>query len=375
MSRRHWENCITHFDADADTFLREYFTDPARKCLIVAGAGFDPRSSTISSTLAGIMGSRLSAILFREERGETDRDLRAAADKNESLLKGLIRDIEIVPINIFADDGAPVGGMRIREYFQKQRAKKDWLKGYTDVVLDLSAISIGLSFPTALILLKYCEHLSDINFHLILASNPALDGCISSEPDDQVRNVLGFSHLRQPSQEGPLAGIWLPQLAPGKKSVLEAIRSNNPTLKKICPVLPFPARDPREADNLISEYCDILQDGWKVDTRDFIYVSERNPLDSYRTISELLRRYEKATKDYYVPNMILSPLGSKVMAVGALMAAIEHELTIQYIETLRYSFDADKLAARSVDETDSEIVHVWLAGPLYDGYGNNHDTI
>ena len=68
----------------------------------------------------------------------------------------------------------------------------------------------------------------------------------------------------------------------------------------------------------------------------------------------------------YVPQLILSPLGSKVMAAGAMMAAIEHELTVQYVETLRYDFDC----TAGADESDARemIVHIWLHGPVYAGY-------
>lgn len=133
---------------------------------------------------------------------------------------------------------------------------------------------------------------------------------------------------------------------------------------KTCPILPFPARNPRRADELITEFGDELR-AWDVDTRDLIYVSEKNPLDSYRTLSTLKRRYDDTVDQVFAPQLILSPVGSKVMATGALMAAIEHELPVQYVETRRYEFDqafGPLLAASDM------MVHIWLSGPIYNGF-------
>ncbi len=47
------------------------------------------------------------------------------------------------------------------------------------------------------------------------------------------------------------------------------------------------------------------------------------------------------------------------------MAAIEHDLTVQYLETVRYEFNAPD---RSGPETEDMVVHVLLSGPAYGDY-------
>src|SRR5262249_33683359 len=144
------------------------------------------------------------------------------------------------------------------------------------------------------------------------------------------------------------------------------IRGTHDSIYKVCPIVPFPARNPRRADELLVEYCSALTNEWDVDTRDLIYVSERNPLDCYRTISTLKTRYDKTVEGIFFPQIILSPLGSKVMAAGAMMAAIEHDLSVQYVETLRYEFDGG--AATVAGGPPDMAVHLWLHGPVYAGY-------
>jgi hypothetical protein len=116
----------------------------------------------------------------------------------------------------------------------------------------------------------------------------------------------------------------------------------------------------------LSEFQPALVDEWKVDARDYIYVSERNPLDCYRTVSTLKKRYDKTVDEVFFPQIILSPLGSRVIAAGAMMAAVEHGLSVHYVETLRYEFKP----ARSGEPTERKdmIVHIWLHGPVYAGY-------
>jgi hypothetical protein len=100
-----------------------------------------------------------------------------------------------------------------------------------------------------------------------------------------------------------------------------------------------------------------------------MYVSEWNPLDSYRRFSELKRRYDEATADCYDPEIIISPLGSKVMSIGALMAAVKHGLTVKYVETVRYELTDSASDDEATIHKAGEISHVWLQGPIYAGYG------
>ena len=116
------------------------------------------------------------------------------------------------------------------------------------------------------------------------------------EPASQAQAVRGFAG---PSayQANPVARIWLPQLGRGRVETLRKIRATHDNVYKVCPVVPFPARNPRRADELLSEYQSALVDEWKVNARDYIYVSESNPLDCYRTVSTLKKRYDKTVNE------------------------------------------------------------------------------
>lgn len=367
MTREHWSNCITHFDEDVGAFVRDYFADEGRCCLLVAAAGFDPRSQVVARMLAETLGDRLRALFIREERGRPDANLIADADENEAALAAIVPNCRVERINIFGDDGAAIGGSNVAAMLLRTPIDS----AITDVVLDMSALSIGIGFPVAKLLLGDCEAAGDRAFHILIVSNPELDDRISSEPAERAMPVKGFSGLGGLPQTLEPARIWIPQLAKGRKAALTNISLSVGECYKICPVLPFPARDPRRADALLGEYENELVHEWQVDPRDLVYVSEKNPLDSYRTISTLKERYDRTVEGTYEPLVILSPIGSKVMAAGALMAAIEHDLAVQYIETARYEFDGPD--PRDDDPKDM-IVHMLLSGPAYGDYGRVAST-
>jgi hypothetical protein len=365
--RSHWANCITNFDTEVDDFVADYFANQSRRVLLVAAAGFDPRSRRIAQMLAATLGDRLSALFIREERPNPSAALLAQANENEAALKGIVPDCKILQVEIFADDSAPVGGARIVKLLGEHPVANN----VTDVIVDLSALSIGVGFPAARMLLEDCETAANRAFHLMIVSNPELDDRISGVSWSRPSSVKGFSPPLEADGERELAQIWIPQLARGRMPALIQIRVVIGRCYKVCPLLPFPSRNPRRADDLLSEYQTALVDEWAVDPRDIVYASEKNPLDGYRTLSTLKTRFDRTMAGTYEPRMVLSPVGSKVLAAGALMAAIEHGMAVQYLETESYSFDdSPTLSGAPSDIT----VHLILSGPIYSSYDDTGRT-
>lgn len=358
MARPYWQNCVAHFDDQVGAFVAEYFGEAERKCLLVAAAGFDPRSRQIATLLAETLGNRLQALFIREERGTPDVGLVAAAESNAKALAAMVPASDIHSVEIFGNDNAPVAGMRIATVIGGYTIAPD----ITDIVLDMTALSIGIGFPAAKLLLAHCES-AGIALHIMIASNPELDDAIASEPGDRPMAVRGFAGVDQSGSPLDIARIWIPQLARGRSAALNDIGRSVGETYKICPVVPFPARDPRRADTLIAEYETQLVDEWQVDPRDLVYVSEHNPLDCYRTLSTLKARYDETVDQIFSPSIVLSPIGSRVMAAGALMVALEHDLPVQYIETVRYDFDPNKPKAAAHPDL---VVHLLLSGPAYE---------
>jgi hypothetical protein len=361
MKPTRWEDCIFHPASMSAEFVSSYM-DKTRKVLLIAAAGFDPRSGLVARRLAE---SKVAcrAIFIREERPNADTVLRERADENQTGLAHLFPDHEIVPIDVFdPDDGAVVGGKNLWVAV-RDRLGTDW----TDIVIDMSALSIGMSFPLVRAFVESSDAAEEPwNVHLFVTSNPELDQRIRSEHADIPIYVPGFDGGAELSDQADATKLWVPQLVSGKKDSLRRIHEFLGA-HETCPILPFPSKNPRRGDELIEEFVTFLASAWEVDPRNYIYTAEEEPLDLYRTLLRLSIARDKVYREHGGSLMILSPVGSKVTAIGALMAAIEGNFPVVYLETLSYQADKEQLKPRFHE--DEQPIHIWLTGTPYRSNG------
>ena len=189
---------------------------------------------------------------------------------------------QVEHVAVFGTDGAVVGGRNVIKVLNRQD-----LEGVTDVVVDISALSAGMCFP----IIRYCvEHICPgevpVNLHVCVVHDPGIDARIRPIASDAPGYIHGFKGGATLSDTADSARLWLPQLATGRRAILERLYDFI-VPHDTCPILPFPATDPRLGDALTMEYLTELEDTWSVDTRNIIYADEGDPLDLYRTILEL----------------------------------------------------------------------------------------
>jgi hypothetical protein len=92
-----------------------------------------------------------------------------------------------------------------------------------------------------------------------------------------------------------------------------------------------------------------------------MYAHENDPLDLYRTIVGLADARERVFRDIGGSEIVLSPVGSKLLSLGAMMAAIDRDSPVLYVEALDFEVDLGSLANRH----PGELVHIWLHGEAY----------
>lgn len=106
-----------------------------------------------------------------------------------------------------------------------------------------------------------------------------------------------------------------------------------------------------------------LGSAWDIDPRNVIYVGEDDPVDVYRTILRIEEQRRPVFADTIGSSIVLSPVGSKAVALGALMAAIETSLAVAYVEAIAYDVPAN--TEDGVNDTEGPLIHVWLQGDAY----------
>jgi len=352
---RRWNPCISHRGTEVDKFITDYFGDTSRSVLLIAGAGFDPRSTAVAERLFAA-GASVRAILFQENRPKPAQGLIERATLNIGALTAALADQNVIPVEIFGTDGAVVGGRNVVSILWKQT-----FDGISDLIVDTSALSVGTSFPIIRYLVKRIELGKEPrNLHVFVAHDPTLDAAIQSVPSDAPGYVHGFKGGSTLDGSASAAKLWLPQLAAGRRGALGRLHEFVAP-HDTCPILPFPASDPRLGDKLAEEFLTELESGWSVDTRNIVYADEEDPLDLYRTILRLDDLRKPVFREVGGSLLVLSPLGSKVTALGALMAALERDLPVAYLESISYDLDASIPPASAAPN----LVHIWLEGDVY----------
>ena len=352
---RRWDPCVAHRGDEVRWFVDHYLAQPDRQVLLVVGAGFDPRSRIVATQLSNT-GASVRGLFIRENRPDLPRDLLERANANMKDLCATLTASRVEHIKIFGPDGATVGGHNIINVIRRQD-----LAGVTDVIVDASALSTGTIFP---IIRYFVERIADgmegANLHVFVVHDPRLDASIRSTASDAPRYIHGFKGGSTLSGMADAARLWLPQLAAGANVALgrlyDFIEPHD-----TCPILPFPASNPRLGDELAEEYRTEIESTWSVDPRNIVYADEGDPLDLYRTILRLDDLRKPVFAETGGSMLVLSPLGSKVTALGALMAALERDLPVAYLESIGYELDETGL--EEIDQLN--LIHLWLEGDAY----------
>lgn len=355
---RRWDPCVYHRGKCAETFCDEYFGLADRRILLVAGAGFDPRSPRSAQLIGSAASCRVEGLFLREERASPDAHLVEWADANEAKILAAIPNSRVEMCEVFAQDGAVIGGRRAMRILRELS-----LSNYTDVVADMSALSVGISFPILRYLLEWAAASDDApNVHALVHDHAETDGSIRSRPCDRTGPVQGFQGSLKTDAAASAIKMWVPQLIEGKGPILEMIYKYVEP-HDVCPVLPFPSADPRRCDSLFEHFRNEFESVWEVDSRSVLYADEGNPLDLYRTILRIDDERQRVFREVGGSMVVLSPLGNKAMALGCLMAAVERDFPVVYVESIGYTVSPN--GDGKLPEPSAELVHVWLAGEAY----------
>lgn len=353
-----WQNCVQHRSKEVQEFISKYLGDAKRQVLLIAGAGFDPRSTAVSDLVAATIGNRVRGLFIREERPNPDGELVDRATKNLERMTQFVPSHSSLPIKIFADDGAVIGGREAIQALEKLP-----LTDVTDVIIDFSALSRGVAFPIVRYLLERAQNsVPSFNLHLMVNDEPEIDSEVVSTACDKVGTIHGFKGRLGLDDTSRAAKLWLPQYACGQRAILDRIY-NFVQPHDVCPILPFPSSNPRAGDELIEHYGQEFESVWEVDARNIVYADEKSPRDLYRTILRIDDARKRVFAEVGGSLLVLTPIGSKAMAIGALMAAIERDFPVAYIESIGYTVNFKKVDEHRME--NGELVHVWLHGEAY----------
>lgn len=370
-----WTTYVMARRPELDDLMKSHFGDEKRSICFILGRGFDPRMNlALKTMLDGYPQHEYKALLLEFSEGPNSPSNRYA-DLVEENAKEFGRLIEkratakSLELTMWSPDGRRIGSRSAASLFQRP----DELKGYTDIVVDISSLPRGIFYPLLAKLLYLAERQEArskrLNLFVFVSENSEIDARIVDEGVDEEADYVDLFRSGADRMAAALhPKIWVPIL--GERQDLQLRRIHdlvNP--HEICPVLPSPSLMPRRADLLIGEYHGLLFDQMRVEPQNFIYASERNPFEVYRQMCRTIQHYNRVLAPLGGCRTVISSVSSKLLSLGGLLAAYElkrakFDIAIAHIDAQGYSI-IDDVTIRTLVE-GSSLFALWLAGECYE---------
>lgn len=363
------------------------------RVLYIAGRGFDVRAQTVMREYVtnlqstGRIVSSAKLLLIGFSGYELDEDIRALTEENAAALETIFKPLgssDTITMAGSASDGDDDIGASIllRGGVQKVLAT---VANQTDIVLDVSSMPrmTYLALLTSLLqklvpdkqIIKGEPHplaANGVNFQVLVAEDAKLDGMIKAEdPSNQLVQIPGFAGAfhAESFKDWPL--VLFPILGENRVNQLIKVLASQeiPDGAEICPVVPHPSKNLRRADDLLVEYRDVLFRSGRAPTNNIMYVHESNPFEAYRQLLGAMRRYRESMNVLGNCRLVVTPLGSKLVTVGAGLACFEmrpadasatYRVAVPLAEPKRYV-----ATVQSLKDSKPDISALLLTGEAY----------
>ena len=219
---------------------------------------------------------------------------------------------------------------------------------------------------TALLDAMAKQERTHVNLHVTTAESIVSDRRASTGSlSDVVTYIVGFSGNLNAGSDEYLPRVWFPVLGENQIDRLRLIREElRPD--EICPIIPFPSRDPRRGDEIVASYHQILFDDFQVEPRNILHACEFNPFEAYKQVFGAIARYRFALRQLDGCKAYVSPLSSKLLSVGALLACYDHKSASQNDRPLIVGMPCvEAVSYGDVDQSSEdfrELYSMWIRG-------------
>jgi len=162
--------------------------------------------------------------------------------------------------------------------------------------------------------------------------------------------------------------IWLPVVGSNEASrMIEIHNKLESTCIEICPIIPFPAESLRRVDDILIKHAELLFEGFQISQENLILCDEHTPFDIYRKIIDVEAYYRDrlgGISSIGPVTAVLSPLSSKTLSFGMLLAAVEKNLPVCHVEAGAIEVDVDRMTA-VLNNCNYSPKEIWLTGEPY----------
>lgn len=373
-----WDPYFITSCSTAEDLLKAHFNG-GKRLLFIMGKGFDVRMNFVLRKVMELcpdVKMDCWLICFNEGEDSSSHEYIEYVNKNMEELRKLMtgKTIEEKNINLWKEDGSRKRRIGDREAASLLSNYHD-IKPYSDIFVDISALPRGIYFS----LIGKILHVIDmkpsdaksINFVVTAAENARIDASIKENTiDTEGKFLVGFMGGVKSQSEREESLIWLPIMGEDKEPHIGvAFGELEPT--EVCPIFPFPAKDPRRPDALLIKYHKLLFDQLKVEPQNIMYVPEQNPFEAYKVLVKTVRNYYRSLTILRGCRAAFSTFSSKLLSIGTLLAAyqiniVDKEDIIGVMNVDARGYHIENIVQWDEFNHDSELFLIWLTGDPYE---------
>ncbi len=380
MSERNirWDPYVMIGDKEFQPFWKNHLKEK-NNTLFIMGKGFDTRMNLALDKITNLQSNAIIDCLlveFDEGKNSSSAKYKSLVAANLEFLNNEIKPniVKLKKIKVWEGTGRNKRKIASRQASDFIITDYDEIKNYSNIIVDISSLPRGIYFSLIgkiLYLIDRHDLEKEKNFFVIVAENTEIDFEIKgNEIESDLDYLKGFGGGLDLSDDSPI--IWLPILGEDKKGHIDkAFKFISPD--ELCPILPFPAKNPRRGDKMIVEYHQLLFEELLVEPQNIMYVSEQNPFDAYRKICSSILHYKKSIQPLGNCRAALTTFSSKLLSLGALLAAydLNHPLNgdekigVGVINVDSQGYEINDTISLDKLTKGSELFVIWLTGEPY----------
>ena len=375
MMNLRWDPSMMIQGQDTSTFWKSHFEDTNKKVLFILGKGFDVRMNiAIGNLLKNCPSINLTCwmIDFEEGKESNSHKYQSYVDLNYAELQSLLSGQTLIEKNIALWSVKKQGKRHRIGDRQAAGLLTDFsqIAEFTDIIVDISSLPRGVYFSLVGKFLTFIDRYAAINppnFFITVSENADIDIRIKEKGlDEDIGYLHGFGGGIELASEHEEPVVWFPILGEDKLEHLEKahvqIRPN-----EICPVLPFPSKDPRRSDQLVQNYYQLLFERLNIEPQNLMYVPERNPFEAYIRLTKAIHNYHNSLNILGGCKAVISTFSSKLLSIGTLLSAYEllGKIGVGVLNVDSQGYEIDDYEEMKKLKDHSELFVIWLTGDPY----------
>lgn len=360
MEKR-WSSYVYLEKDDVLTFAADYFAKRKSTLLFVMGCGFDPRmNNVLEKIISQDRFNQIECILIDFPSLESlpeDKLYKANKVKFDELCSKRNISVREVRDNHPKDIEKRIMGIL------KQLREIDYSE-ISDIIIDVSAMPRAIYFNVCKFFYKQCVD-NTKNLFFTVSENVEIDKRIIDISGDEIHPMHGFGINNMLESNLDKRSVLIPLLGQNHAVELGKIYDNFKPVD-VCPILPFPSMDPRRSEDILITHMDFFKRIEIAEPQNFTYADERNPLELYSIICDLVNNYKKTLMPITTCVCFgIAALTSKLMSLGALLCGLENSSEISFYTSSPVAYHVEDQEDIMKINSQSDMFLMWITGEAY----------